>query len=86
MKYFVLGAFSSAFLLYGIALTYGATGSTNLSTINAFLAKNVLESTGLLFAGFALMLVGLGFKIAAVPFHGHRVRRVLGPVHVPAAA
>jgi NADH-quinone oxidoreductase subunit N len=69
LKYFVLGAFSSAFLLYGIALTYGATGSTNLSTINAFLAGNVLESDGLLLAGFALMLVGLGFKIAAVPFH-----------------
>lgn len=69
MKYFVLGAFSSAFLLYGIALTYGATGSTNLSTINRFLASNVLESNGLLFAGFALMLVGLGFKISAVPFH-----------------
>jgi NADH-quinone oxidoreductase subunit N len=69
LKYFVLGAFSSAFLLYGIALTYGATGSTNLSTINEFLARNVLESNGLLFAGFALMLVGLGFKVAAVPFH-----------------
>ena len=69
MKYFVLGAFSSAFLLYGIALTYGATGSTNLSTINAFLSKNVLESNGLLLAGFALMLVGLGFKVSAVPFH-----------------
>ena len=69
MKYFVLGAFSSAFLLYGIALTYGATGSTNLSTINAFLSENVLESNGLLLAGFALMLVGLGFKVSAVPFH-----------------
>jgi NADH-quinone oxidoreductase subunit N len=69
MKYFVLGAFSSAFLLYGIALTYGATGSTNLSRINEFLSKNVLSANGLLYAGFALMLVGLGFKIAAVPFH-----------------
>ena len=69
MKYFVLGAFSSAFLLYGIALVYGATGSTNLSTINAFLAENVLRDDGLLLVGFALMLVGLGFKIAAVPFH-----------------
>jgi NADH-quinone oxidoreductase subunit N len=69
MKYFVLGAFSSAFLLYGIALTYGATGSTNLSEINAFLSANVLPSDGLLLAGFALMLVGLGFKVAAVPFH-----------------
>lgn len=69
MKYFVLGAFSSAFLLYGIALTYGATGSTNLSRINEFLSSNVLEANGLLLAGFALLLVGLGFKIAAVPFH-----------------
>jgi len=69
MKYFVLGAFSSAFLLYGIALVYGATGSTNLSAINAFLSENVLTSNGLLLAGFALLLVGLGFKIAAVPFH-----------------
>jgi NADH-quinone oxidoreductase subunit N len=69
MKYFVLGAFSSAFLLYGIALVYGATGSTNLSAINAFLSENVLQSEGLLLAGFALLLVGLGFKVAAVPFH-----------------
>ena len=69
MKYFVLGAFSSAFLLYGIALVYGATGSTGLSAINGYLSDNVLESNGLLLAGFALLLVGLGFKIAAVPFH-----------------
>lgn len=69
MKYFVLGAFSSAFLLYGIALTYGATGSTNLSVINAHLAETILPSDGLLLAGFALLLVGLGFKVAAVPFH-----------------
>ena len=70
MKYFVLGAFSSAFLLYGIALVYGATGSTNLGEIATFLAGNVLENTGLLLGGFALLLVGLGFKISAVPFHG----------------
>jgi NADH-quinone oxidoreductase subunit N len=69
MKYFVLGAFSSAFLLYGIALVYGATGSTNLGHIAGFLAANALESRGLLFGGFALLLVGLGFKISAVPFH-----------------
>jgi NADH:ubiquinone oxidoreductase subunit 2 (subunit N) len=53
IKYFVLGAFSSAFLLYGIALVYGATGSTNMSQIGAFLAGNVLESEGLL-----LLVVG----------------------------
>ena len=69
IKYFVLGAFSSAFLLYGIALVYGATGSTNMSEIATFLSRNVLESEGLLLAGFALLLVGLGFKVAAVPFH-----------------
>ena len=69
MKYFVLGAFSSAFLLYGIALVYGATGSTNLVKISSFLSANVLEREGLLLAGFALLLVGLGFKVSAVPFH-----------------
>jgi NADH-quinone oxidoreductase subunit N len=69
LKYFVLGAFSSAFLLYGIALVYGATGSTNLGDIAEFLENNVLTEDGLLLAGFALLLVGLGFKVAAVPFH-----------------
>ena len=69
MKYFVLGAFSSAFLLYGIALTYGATGSTNLAAIQTYLSENVLSSNGLLLGGIAFMLVGFGFKIAAVPFH-----------------
>ena len=69
MKYFVLGAFASAFLLYGIALIYGATGSTNLAHIQAFLSERVLLQDGLLLAGIALMLVGFGFKVAAVPFH-----------------
>jgi len=68
IKYFVLGAFSSAFLLYGIALTYGATGSTNLGVISIFLRENTLTN-GLLLGGFAFLLVGLGFKVAAVPFH-----------------
>lgn len=69
MKYFVLGAFSSAIFVYGIALTYGATGSTNLAEIASYLANNVLTSNGLLLAGLALLLVGFGFKVAAVPFH-----------------
>jgi NADH-quinone oxidoreductase subunit N len=69
IKYFVLGAFSSAIFLYGVALTYGATGSTNLSKIADFLAGNVLTSNGVLLAGVALLMVGFGFKIAAVPFH-----------------
>ena len=69
LKYFVLGAFASAFLLYGIAFTYGATGSTNLIAIRDFLADHALVDNGLLMAGFALLLVGFGFKVAAVPFH-----------------
>ncbi len=69
MKYFVLGAVSSAFLLYGIAMIYGATGSTSLVDIRIFLARTQLFDEGLLAAGFALTLVGLGFKVAAVPFH-----------------
>ncbi len=69
LKYFVLGGFSSAVFLYGIALTYGATGSTNLTEIAKYLAGNIILHNGLLVGGLALMLVGLGFKIAAVPFH-----------------
>src|SRR3954469_8223145 len=69
MKYFVLGAFSSALFLYGIALTYGATGSTNLAEIARFLAENIITSNGVLLAGMALLIVGLGCRAAAVPFH-----------------
>ena len=69
MKYFVLGAFSSAFLLYGIALVYGATGSTNLVHIRQYLLDNVLRDEQLLLAGMALLLVGFAFKVAAAPFH-----------------
>jgi NADH-quinone oxidoreductase subunit N len=69
LKYFVLGAFSSAFFLYGVALTYGATGTTLLPAIGSFLASNTLLHQGLLLGGFAFLLVGLGFKVAAVPFH-----------------
>jgi NADH-quinone oxidoreductase subunit N len=69
VKYFVLGAFSSAFFLYGIALVYGATGSTNLVDISTFLSTTVLTDGGLVLAGMALLLVGFGFKVAAVPFH-----------------
>ena len=69
MKYFVLGAFSSAVFLYGIALIYGATGSTNLGEITTYLSTHVVFGNGLLLAGMALLLVGLGFKVAAVPFH-----------------
>ncbi|QYG94807.1 NADH-quinone oxidoreductase subunit N [Iamia sp. SCSIO 61187] len=69
LKYFVLGGFSSAFFLYGIALVYGATGSTSLAKIADFLAENRLEDEGLLLAGIGLLVVGFGFKVAAAPFH-----------------
>ena len=69
IKYFVLGAFSSAIFLYGIALVYGATGSTKLTDILQFLSQNTLFEKGTLLAGIMLLLVGLGFKVAAVPFH-----------------
>ncbi len=68
IKYFVLGAFSSAFFLYGVALTYGATGSTNLGGIAVFLRQQTLTE-GVFLGGVAFLLVGLGFKVAAVPFH-----------------
>ncbi len=69
VKYFVLGAFSSAFFLYGIAFTYGGTGSTNLVHISSFLSTTVLADSGLVLAGMALLLVGFAFKVSAAPFH-----------------
>ncbi len=69
LKYLILGGFSSAVFLFGIALTYGATGSMNLAEIAKYLASNVLLHDGLLLGGMVLMLVGLAFKVAAVPFH-----------------
>ena len=69
LKYFILGSFSSAVFIYGVALVYGATGSTNLAQIADFLSKNVVASNGLLLAGLTLLLVGFAFKVAAVPFH-----------------
>jgi NADH-quinone oxidoreductase subunit N len=68
LKYFVTGAFSSAFLLYGIALLYGATGTTSLVHVEAVLASPLTQSP-LLLAAVALLLVGFGFKVASVPFH-----------------
>jgi len=67
LKYFLLGAFSSAFFLYGIALMYGATGTTNLAQIVA--GKNLQSGSLLWYAGGALLLVGFSFKISVVPFH-----------------
>ena len=69
LKYLILGAVSSAFLLYGVAMVYGATGHTNLTAIQGFLAGNFLTNNVLLLSGFVCLLVGLGFKVAAAPFH-----------------
>ena len=69
LKYFILGGFASAFLLYGIALIYGGTGTTNLAEIMRLFSQNLLTSDGLVLAGLALVIVGLGFKVSAVPFH-----------------
>src|SRR5215467_9942251 len=67
MKYFLLGAFSSAFFLFGVAMLYGYSGSVRLAAIAAAAGTNV-QSSVLLFAGIALLGVGLLFKIGAVPF------------------
>jgi NADH-quinone oxidoreductase subunit N len=68
IKYFLLGAFSSAIMVYGIALVYGATGSTALTDIIAAIAGSLSNPT-LLIMGAGLILIGLGFKVAVVPFH-----------------
>jgi len=68
-KYFILGAFSSAILLYGAALLYGATGTTHLSQMAVPLAQAFESSRALVYAGVFLVGTGLAFKVAAVPFH-----------------
>ena len=67
LKYFLLGSFATAFFLYGVALMFGATGSTNIDTISQKLQSAPVEL--LVYVAMALMFVGLGFKVAAAPFH-----------------
>lgn len=69
MKYFIMGAFATGFLLYGIALIYGAAGSTNLNRIAAYLAEQPREWPLYLVGGGFLVLAGFAFKVGAVPFH-----------------
>jgi len=69
LKYFLLGAFASGFLLYGIALTYGATGSTNLYTISLQVMDSQVATRPMFVVGVAMLLIGFGFKVSAVPFH-----------------
>ncbi len=69
LKYLLLGAFASGFVLYGIALTYGATGSINLRKIAEAAATGKVASPLLLTIGAGLLIIGFGFKVASVPFH-----------------
>jgi NADH-quinone oxidoreductase subunit N len=68
-KYFLLGAFSSAFFLYGIAFVYGLTGSTRLDRIGSMMAAQAMSPTPMQFLALGLVVVGFAFKVAAVPFH-----------------
>ena len=67
LKYFLLGSFATAFFLYGVALMFGATGSTNIDVITQKLPSGPVEL--LVFVAMSLMFVGLGFKVSAAPFH-----------------
>ena len=69
IKYFLLSSFASAILLYGIALAYGVTGSTDFAAIASALSENELGDSKLLMAAIGLLVAGLAFKISAVPFH-----------------
>ena len=68
VKYFLLGSFATAFFLYGVALMFGATGSTSIAVVSTRLQAEPTVPV-LAYAAFALMFVGLGFKVAAAPFH-----------------
>ena len=68
-KYFLLGAFSSAFFLYGIAFTYGVTGTTHLDRIGILMAARTTPTTPMQLLALGLLLVGFAFKVSAVPFH-----------------
>ena len=68
-KYFLLGAFSSAFFLYGIAFAYGVSGSTRLDRIGSLMAAQAMSPGPLQLLAMSLLLVGFAFKVSAVPFH-----------------
>jgi NADH-quinone oxidoreductase subunit N len=69
LKYFLLGAFSSAFFLYGIAFTYGLTGSTRLDRVGGLIAAQARSPAPMQLLAIGLLLVGFAFKVSAVPFH-----------------
>lgn len=69
MKYFLLGAFSSAFLLYGISMVYGLTGTTNMAAVASAIKEGELSGNPVMLTALFMFVVAFGFKIAAVPFH-----------------
>jgi NADH-quinone oxidoreductase subunit N len=69
LKYFLLGALASAIFLYGVALTFASTGTTDLAGIAEFLGSRIIFRPGILVVGIGLVIVGLAFKVSAVPFH-----------------
>lgn len=69
LKYFLMGAFSTGFLLFGITLIYGATGSFDIDTIQKYLVENITTVSPLFYPGVILILIGLCFKVGAAPFH-----------------
>lgn len=69
LKYFLLGAFATGFMLYGMALLYGTTGSTKLAQIAQLLNSGEVFSQPLMLLGVVLLVIGFGFKVASVPFH-----------------
>ena len=69
LKYFLMGAFSTGFLLFGIALLYGATGSFDLTEIKNYVISNPTEISPLFYSGVMLLIIGLCFKVGAAPFH-----------------
>ncbi|WP_257666658.1 NADH-quinone oxidoreductase subunit N [Parapedobacter tibetensis] len=69
LKYFLMGAFSTGFLLFGIALLYGASGSFDLAEIKNYVVNNPQTVSPLFYAGILLLIVGLAFKVGAAPFH-----------------
>ncbi len=69
LKYFLMGAFATGFLLFGIALIYGVTGSFNLEAISSFLVKNGVQNSAMMMVGILMMMIALSFKVSAAPFH-----------------
>jgi NADH-quinone oxidoreductase subunit N len=69
LKYFLMGAFATGIMLFGMALLYGATGSFNLTAITAYVSGNVYTTSVMLYVGMLLLLIGMLFKVSAAPFH-----------------